>query len=58
MELRILGAHHRLKGYLPPVVLVHLNPMARMETAQEVAAVSRELDTPIALATEGMTLQV
>lgn len=53
-----LQQFRQLKGYLPPVVLVHLNPMARQEIAREVTAVSKELGTPITLGVEGMTLQV
>ena len=47
-----------LKGHLPPVVLVHLNPMAREEIAREVEAVARELNATITLGVEGMRLQV
>ncbi len=53
-----LKQFRHLKGYLPPVVLVHLNPLAREEVAQEVEAVARELGTTITLGVEGMRLQV
>jgi ribonuclease BN (tRNA processing enzyme) len=53
-----LQQFHHLKGYLPPVVVVHINPMGREEIGREVEAVSRELGTTITLGVEGMRLQV
>ena len=53
-----LKSFRRLKGYLPPVVLVHLNPLAREDIAAEVAAVAREVGTTITLGAEGMRLEV
>jgi 3',5'-cyclic-nucleotide phosphodiesterase len=53
-----LSQFRHLKGYLPPVVVVHINPTAREETAREVEAVSREVGTAITLGTEGMRLEV
>lgn len=48
----------RLKGYLPPVVLVHLAFQWREEIAQEVKAVAEELGATIELGREGMRLRL
>ncbi len=49
-----LVGFRELKGYLPRIVLVHMNPYLEEEIAREVAVVSRELDAEIVLASEGM----
>ncbi|MBM4444637.1 MAG: lactamase [Chloroflexi bacterium] len=43
----------RLKGYLPPTVLIHLNPLLENDIAAEVAEVSRDLGASITLGREG-----
>jgi len=48
-----LIAFQKLKGYLSPVVLVHMNPKQEAEIEAETAALSEELNTPITLAKEG-----
>lgn len=48
----------RLKGYLPRVLLVHMNPDVENEIKTEVDEVARELDTQIDLAYEGMQLEI
>ena len=48
-----LLSFRKLKGYLPQVMLIHMNPRQEKEIAAEVAAVSSELGHPIALAHEG-----
>ncbi|MFH0941412.1 MAG: MBL fold metallo-hydrolase [Chloroflexota bacterium] len=53
-----LTGFRKLKGYLPRVVLVHMNPFFEEEIAREVAAVSRELEADIVLASEGMRLKL
>lgn len=53
-----LEGFRKLKGYLPRVVLVHMNPFLEEEIAREVAAVSRELEADIVLASEGMRLML
>jgi len=53
-----LASFHGLKGYLPQVVLVHMNPNLEKEIAAEVAAVARALNNPITLAYEGMQLHL
>ena len=55
---RELAAFRELKGYLPPVVAVHMNPGLEKEIAPELAAVAGELDSPITLAYEGMQLEL
>jgi cAMP phosphodiesterase len=47
-----------LKGYLPPVVVVHMHPGWEDEIAAEIEALSVHLNTPITLAYEGMELDL
>jgi len=53
-----LIAFQKLKGYLPPVVLVHMNPRQEKEIEAEIAVLAKELDISITLAYEGMLLQL
>jgi len=46
------------KGYLPPVILVHMAPPFESEVREEAADLARELDAKIDLAYEGMELEV
>ena len=55
---RELISFKEVKGYLPPVIVVHMSPNLEEEIAAEVAAVARDLDNPIALAYEGMRLHL
>jgi ribonuclease BN (tRNA processing enzyme) len=55
---RELAEFKKLKGYLPPVIIVHMNPPLEKEIAAELAVVSQALDTPITLAREGMELNL
>ena len=55
---RELISFRELKGYLPRVVLVHMNPDLESEIAGEVAALARTLDCRVVLATEGMRLHL
>jgi ribonuclease BN (tRNA processing enzyme) len=48
----------RLKGHLPRVVLIHLDPARESQVAAEVAEIARELDASIALGREGMVVSV
>jgi ribonuclease BN (tRNA processing enzyme) len=48
----------KLKGYLPRVVTVHMNPRLEKEIAAEIADVSGALDNPITLGYEGMQLDL
>jgi ribonuclease BN (tRNA processing enzyme) len=47
-----------LKGYLPEIALVHMNPGLEKEIAAEVAGVAKALDCSINLAYEGMELHL
>lgn len=47
-----------IKGYLPPLVLVHMNPNLESEIATEIAAVAKYLDTSMTLAYEGMQIHL
>lgn len=47
-----------LKGYLPRVLAIHMNPFIEKEIETEIAALAEELKTPIALAHEGMQLHL
>jgi hypothetical protein len=55
---RELVSFRELKGYLPQVVLVHMNPDLEEEIAEEIAAVANELDNTITLGYEGMRLRL
>ncbi len=48
----------RLKGYLPPVVTIHMNPELEPEIEREIAMVAEELNHAIVLGREGMELHV
>lgn len=52
----VLGSFRELKGYLPRVILVHMDPEAEEEIAREINSVSQELGSSITLAHEGMEL--
>jgi len=47
-----------IKGYLPRVITVHMNPGLEKEIEAEIAAVAQALNNPITLAYEGMRLQL
>jgi ribonuclease BN (tRNA processing enzyme) len=53
-----LISFRELKGYLPEVVVVHMNPRLEEEIASEIEAVARELKSPIRLAYEGMRINL
>ena len=48
----------KLKGYLPKVATVHMNPDLEAEIARELAAMAEELHATIALAHEGMEFRL
>jgi phosphoribosyl 1,2-cyclic phosphodiesterase len=48
----------RLKGYLPQVVTVHMNPLDEREIEAEIAAAAGALNTKIRPGYEGMHLEV
>jgi ribonuclease BN (tRNA processing enzyme) len=51
-----LAHFKRIKGYLPRVVVVHMDPKVEQEIKGEIEEVSRNLNIPISLAYEGMEL--
>ena len=53
-----LISFQEVKGYLPQVVVVHMNPNLEEEIAAEIASVARDLNNPITLAYEGMQLHL
>jgi ribonuclease BN (tRNA processing enzyme) len=53
-----LASFHKIKGYLPPVVALHMTPDLEKEIEAELAAVSRSLDISITVAHEGMLIQI
>ncbi len=53
-----LISFRKLKGYLPRVVAIHMNPDLEKEIAAEIASVANTLDTAITLACEGMRLHL
>ena len=53
-----MNCFRELKGYLPQIVLVHMNPMEEKEIAAEIAAVAKSLNTTIRLGYEGMQIQL
>ncbi len=48
----------RAKGYVPPVLLIHLDLARESEVVSEVAAMARELGVSITLGREGMAVTV
>jgi hypothetical protein len=53
-----LAGFNELKGYLPSVVTVHMNPLDEKEIEAEIAVVARSLNIPIKLGYEGMRLDL
>ena len=53
-----LTRFHEIKGYLPQVVVVHMNPNLEKEIEAEITAVVEALNNPISLAYEGMQLHL
>ena len=51
-----LTGFRRVRGYLPRVVVVHMNPELEEDIETEIAVVARELNSSITLASEGMQL--
>jgi ribonuclease BN (tRNA processing enzyme) len=53
-----LDKFRKLKGYLPKVITVHMNPLLEEEIEEEAAIVSRALNTSVTLASEDMQIVV
>ncbi|MBA7637411.1 hypothetical protein ES703_45055 [subsurface metagenome] len=48
----------RVRGYLPPIVTVHMSPHIEGEIKDEVAQVAEELAATITLGYEGMKISI
>ena len=53
-----LTSFREVKGYLPRVITVHMNPDLEKETAAEIAVVAQALNNSITPAYEGMRIQL
>ena len=53
-----LAIFRKARGYLPPVVAIHVSPQLEDEITEEVQRVARELDADISIAHEGMRLNL
>ncbi len=53
-----LTVFHELKGYLPRVIVVHMNPRLEKEIEAEIAAIAKALNNSIKLGYEGMQLNL
>ncbi|MFC1980851.1 MBL fold metallo-hydrolase [Chloroflexota bacterium] len=53
-----LDSFQSLKGYLPQVITIHMNPRQEKEIEKEKPAIAKSLDSPIALAREDMVIQL
>jgi ribonuclease BN (tRNA processing enzyme) len=53
-----LESFQEIKGYLPQIVLVHMNPIDETEIKEEIAAVAGALKTTIRFGHEGMILRL
>ena len=53
-----LRAFQQLKGYLPPVIAIHINPQVGEEVEREIAELALELASPISVAREGMRISL
>jgi phosphoribosyl 1,2-cyclic phosphodiesterase len=55
---RELESFRELKGYIPQVILVHMNPLDEKKIEAEIAVVAKTLNTTIRLGHEGMRIQL
>jgi ribonuclease BN (tRNA processing enzyme) len=53
-----LSKFRELKGYLPQIVAVHMDPVLEREIREELAVVAKALNTPITIAHEGMQINL
>jgi ribonuclease BN (tRNA processing enzyme) len=53
-----LSYFHKLKGYLPQIFAVHINPAGEEEIKSEISEVEKFLGATIQLAREGMTIEI
>lgn len=57
LQQELIG-FQKLKGYMPKVVLVHMNPIEEKEIETEIASVAESLNSSITLAYEGMQIHL
>jgi len=55
---RELTSFREIKGYLPPIIIVHMDPTLEGEIEAEVAVVAKALGVSITLAHEGMQIRI
>ena len=55
---RELESFREIKGYLPPVVAIHMNPADEAEIKAELAPVAASLDADITMAYEGRVIDL
>jgi ribonuclease BN (tRNA processing enzyme) len=55
---REMESFREIKGYLPQIVLVHMNPIDEKGIKEEIGAVARALNTTIRFGHEGMLLRL
>lgn len=55
---RELADFRAVRGYIPRVVIVHMDPKHEAEVRRDIAAVATELATPIEIGYEGMTIDL
>lgn len=53
-----LDSFREIKGYLPQVILLHVNPLREKEIENEIAGVARSLNTTIQFGYEGMRINL
>lgn len=53
-----LEGFKKQKGYLPPVLIIHLNPFLKEEIEKEIRKVAEVLEAQITLAYDGMRIEV
>ena len=53
-----MACFRELKGYLPPIIAIHMNPGQEKEIEAEIAAIAGSSDCSISLAYEGMKIQL
>jgi ribonuclease BN (tRNA processing enzyme) len=53
-----LESFREIKGYLPQIVLVHMNPIDETKIKEEIAVVAKALKTEIQIGYEGMILRI
>jgi ribonuclease BN (tRNA processing enzyme) len=56
--LKELESFRKIKGYLPQIVLMHLNPLDEKEIKAEIRQVEKALNTKIHLGYEGMKINI